>query len=132
MASLLARIEGASPPRLAREETAFLDLVDLVDLHHTSQVCKARRVLPQAHLGLQDPLAPLHLDKDCRCPSEVLLTEETVLFHPSCFLVSLVSLLWDRCLLARPHLDMGLPQAPLHCSRVCPLRDPSLPVHLGH
>uniref|UniRef100_A0A671KFV3 Cleavage and polyadenylation specificity factor subunit 6 n=1 Tax=Sinocyclocheilus anshuiensis TaxID=1608454 RepID=A0A671KFV3_9TELE len=77
-------------------------------------VCKAPCVLPQAHLGLQDPLAPLHLDKVCCRPSEVLLTEETVLLHPSCFLVSLVSLLWVRCLLARPHLDSGLPQAPLH------------------
>lgn len=118
MDSLRARIEGAFPPHpAAQEETAFLDLVDL---HHTSQVCKARRVIPQAHLGLQDPLAPLHPDKVCCRPSEVLLTEEIVFLHP-CFLVSLVSLLWGRCFLARPHLDSGLPQAPFHLSRVCPL-----------
>lgn len=131
MASLSAGVGDDFRANLAQVETVFLDLVDLVDLHHTFQVCKDHRVLPLAHLGLRDPLVPLHLDKVYRRLSVDLLTEETALHLPSFFLVSLVNLQWVQCLLARLHQDTGLPQAPHHLNKVLPLPDPSHPVHLG-
>lgn len=109
----------------------FLSYLHLCNYQIFLQVCRVHRVFPLAHLGPWDPQAPLHLDKVCLFPSVDPLTEETVLLHPSCFLVSLGNLQWGQCLLGLHHQDMGLPQAPLHLSRDHPLQDPSLPVHLA-